>query len=142
MRMYHPSYLGGLRALCDEFDVHFIADEFAVGFGRTGSCFACEQAQVTPDFLCLSKGLTGGTLPLSAVLTRQEVYDAFYAEYAAGKAFLHTHSYTGNPIACRAALETHAELRDEPNLKRKRGMRAHLAAQHAPLATRPHDAEV
>jgi len=142
MRMYHPSYLGGLRALCDEFDVHFIADEIAVGFGRTGSFFACEQAQVTPDFLCLSKGLTGGTLPLSAVLTRQEVYDAFYAEYAAGKAFLHSHSYTGNPIACRAALETLAVLRDEPILERNRGLSAHLAAQLAPLASHPHVADV
>ena len=142
MRMYHPSYLSGLRALCDEFDVHFVADEIAVGFGRTGTFFACEQASVTPDFLCLSKGLTGGTLPLSAVLTRQTVYDAFYAEYSAGKAFLHSHSYTGNPIACRAALETLAVLRDEPILERNRALSAHLAAQLAPLASHPNVADV
>src|SRR5690606_3192599 len=94
MRMHHPAYLSGLRALCDAFDVHLIADELAVGFGRTGTLFACEQAAITPDFLCLSKGLTGGTLPLSAVLTRERIHAAFYAEYASGKAFLHSHSYT------------------------------------------------
>ncbi|HJU40657.1 MAG TPA: adenosylmethionine--8-amino-7-oxononanoate transaminase, partial [Tahibacter sp.] len=82
MRMHDASWLAGLRRLCDEFDVHFIADEIAVGFGRTGTLFACEQANVTPDFLCLSKGLTGGTLPLSAVLTTNGIYDAFYADYA------------------------------------------------------------
>ncbi|MEP6940671.1 MAG: adenosylmethionine--8-amino-7-oxononanoate transaminase [Rudaea sp.] len=142
MRMYHPAYLAGLRALCDEFDVHLIADEIAVGFGRTGTLFACEQAQITPDFLCLSKGLTGGFLPLSAVLTRQSIYDAFYAEYSSGKAFLHSHSYTGNPLACRAALETLAIFRDEPVLERNRVLAAHLAARLAPLAAHPNVSEV
>ena len=142
MRMYHPSYLTGLRALCDEFAVHFIADEIAVGFGRTGTLFACEQARVTPDFLCLSKGLTGGFLPLSAVLTTDEVYAAFYAEYSAGKAFLHSHSYTGNPLACRVALETLAIFRDEPVLERNRLLAAHLAARLAPLREHPHVADV
>jgi len=147
MRMYHPAYLTGLRQLCDEYDVHLIADEIAVGFGRTGTLFACEQARtdqgcVTPDFLCLSKGLTGGFLPLSAVLTTQGVYDAFYAEYATGKAFLHSHSYTGNPLACRAALETLAIFRDEPVLERNRVLAAHLAQKLAPLAAHAHVAEV
>ena len=142
MRMYHPSYLAGLRALCDEFAVHFIADEIAVGFGRTGTLFACEQARVTPDFLCLSKGLTGGFLPLSAVLTTHEVYAAFYAEYSAGKAFLHSHSYTGNPLACRVALETLAIFRDEPVLQRNRLLAAHLAARLAPLREHPQVADV
>jgi len=142
MRMYHPAWLTGLRALCDEFDVHLIADEIAVGFGRTGTLFACEQAQIAPDFLCLSKGLTGGFLPLSAVLTHAAVYDAFYAEYSSGKAFLHSHSYTGNPLACRAALETLAIFRDEPVLARNRVLAAHLAARLAPLATHPNVAEV
>ena len=91
MRMYDPVYLELLRKACDRYGVHLIADEIAVGFGRTGTLFACEQAGIRPDFVCLSKGLTGGTLPLSVVLTTQRVYDAFYAEYSAGKAFLHSH---------------------------------------------------
>lgn len=142
MRMHHASYLTGLRALCDQFDVHLIADEIAVGFGRTGTLFACEQGGIAPDFLCLSKGLTGGTLPLSAVLTTARVYAAFYAEYSAGKAFLHSHSYTGNPIACRAALATLSVLREEPVLERNRALAAHLAARLAPLAEHPHVADV
>jgi adenosylmethionine-8-amino-7-oxononanoate aminotransferase len=142
MRMYHPAYLSGLRQLCDEFGVHLIADEIAVGFGRTGTLFACEQAQVTPDFLCLSKGLTGGFLPLSAVLTTAEVYAAFYAEYTSGKAFLHSHSYTGNPLACRAALETLAIFRDEGIVERNRSLAEHLARRLAPLADHPNVAEV
>jgi len=142
MRMYDASYLTGLRALCDEFDLHLIADEIAVGFGRTGTLFACEQGGIVPDFLCLSKGLTGGTLPLSAVLTTKRVYDAFYAEYSASKAFLHSHSYTGNPIACRAALATLAVLRDEPVLERNRALAAHLDTRLAPLADHPHVADV
>ncbi|TAL90133.1 MAG: adenosylmethionine--8-amino-7-oxononanoate transaminase [Rhodanobacter sp.] len=142
MRMYHPDYLTGLRALCDEFAVHFIADEIAVGFGRTGTLFACEQAGVSPDFMCLSKGLTAGFLPLSVVLTTNEVYAAFYAEYSAGKAFLHSHSYTGNPLACRVALETLAIFRDEPVLERNRQLAAHLSRRLEPLREHPHVADV
>jgi adenosylmethionine-8-amino-7-oxononanoate aminotransferase len=142
MRMYDPAYLTGLRDLCDEFGVHLIADEIAVGFGRTGTLFACEQAAITPDFLCLSKGLTGGFLPLSAVLTTAAVYDAFYAEYTSGKAFLHSHSYTGNPLACRAALATLAIFRDEPVLARNRTLAAQIAKRLAPLTAHPHVAEV
>ena len=142
MRMYDASYLTGLRALCDAFDVHLIADEIAVGFGRTGTLFACEQGAIAPDFLCLSKGLTGGTLPLSAVLTTNRIYEAFYADYSAGKAFLHSHSYTGNPIACRGALATLAVLRDEPVLERNRALAAHLAERIAPLASHPNVGDV
>lgn len=142
MRMHHPSYLRGLRTLCDAFDVHLIADEIAVGFGRTGTLFACEQAAITPDFMCVSKGLTGGTLPLSAVLTREAVYAAFYAEYSAGKAFLHSHSYTGNPLACRAALETLRVFADEPVLERNRLLATHLGKRLATLADHPHVADV
>ncbi|MEO7067873.1 MAG: adenosylmethionine--8-amino-7-oxononanoate transaminase [Rhodanobacter sp.] len=142
MRMYHPSYLTGVRALCDEFSVHFIADEIAVGFGRTGTLFACEQAAVSPDFMCLSKGLTAGFMPLSVTLTTNDVYAAFYAEYSAGKAFLHSHSYTGNPLACRVALETLAIFRDEPILQRNRELAAHLAKRLAPLRGHPHVADV
>src|SRR5450631_604722 len=106
MRMYHAAYLTRLRAACDRHGVHLIADEIAVGFGRTGTMFACEQAGISPDFMCLSKGLTGGYLPLSVVVTTDDVYDAFYDDYANLTAFLHSHSYTGNPLACTAALAT------------------------------------
>jgi adenosylmethionine-8-amino-7-oxononanoate aminotransferase len=103
MAMYHPAYLKRARELCTQYRVHLIADEIAVGFGRTGTMFACEQAAVRPDFICLSKGITGGYLPLSAVLTTDDVYAAFYGD-ATARGFLHSHSYTGNPLACRAAL--------------------------------------
>ncbi|CAD6877538.1 Adenosylmethionine-8-amino-7-oxononanoate aminotransferase (EC 2.6.1.62) [Methylomonas albis] len=106
MRMYHPVYLKLLREACDKYHVHLIADEIAVGFGRTGTLFACEQAAISPDFICLSKGLTGGYLPLSAVLTSNKVYQAFYDDYQNLTAFLHSHSYTGNALGCRAALAT------------------------------------
>jgi adenosylmethionine-8-amino-7-oxononanoate aminotransferase len=104
--MYPPSYLTGLRDLCDEYRVHLIADEIAVGFGRTGTMFACEQGNISPDFMCLSKGLTGGYLPMSAVMTGNQVYQAFYDEYTTLRGFLHSHSYTGNALACAAALAT------------------------------------
>ena len=103
MAMYHPIYLTRARELCDRYQVHLIADEIAVGFGRTGTMFACEQAGIRPDFICLSKGITGGYLPLSAVLTTDAIYAAFYGD-ATARGFLHSHSYTGNPLACRAAL--------------------------------------
>ena len=106
MRMYDARYLTLLRQACDKYNVHLIADEIAVGFGRTGTMFACEQANIAPDFMCLSKGLTGGYLPLSVVLTTQQVYDAFYDNYESMRAFLHSHSYTGNALACAAALAT------------------------------------
>ncbi len=105
MAMHHPIYLKRARELCSQFGVHLIADEIAVGFGRTGTMFACEQAGIVPDFLCLSKGLTGGYLPLSVVMTNDEIYQAFYHDEVA-RGFLHSHSYTGNPLACRAALAT------------------------------------
>ena len=103
MAMYHPAYLSRARELCTKYEVHLIADEIAVGFGRTGTMFACEQANMEPDFMCLSKGISGGYLPLSCVLTTDRIYAAFYADETA-KGFLHSHSYTGNPLACRAAL--------------------------------------
>ncbi|MGH8310394.1 MAG: adenosylmethionine--8-amino-7-oxononanoate transaminase, partial [Steroidobacteraceae bacterium] len=104
MRMYHPVYLELLRESCDRHEVLLIADEIAVGFGRTGTMFACEQARIRPDLMCLSKGLTGGYLPLSAVLVTEPIYQAFYDEYTRLTAFLHSHSYTGNALACTAAL--------------------------------------
>ena len=105
MAMYHPAYLKRAREICNEYQVHLIADEIAVGFGRTGTLFACEQAGIQPDFMCLSKGITGGYLPLSVVLTTDTVYRAFYDDSTA-RGFLHSHSYTGNPLACSAALAT------------------------------------
>jgi len=112
MAMYSPRYLARARDLTASHGVHLIADEIMTGFGRTGSFFACEQAAITPDFLCLSKGITGGYLPLSCVLTTDEVYRAFYAdEFSQG--FLHSHSYTGNALACRAALAVLDIFRDD-----------------------------
>ncbi|MBM3350609.1 MAG: adenosylmethionine--8-amino-7-oxononanoate transaminase [Betaproteobacteria bacterium] len=105
MAMYHPVYIARAHEICTQYEVHLIADEIAVGFGRTGTMFACEQASVMPDFICLSKGITGGYLPLSAVLTTDDIYQSFYHDRTA-KGFLHSHSYTGNPLACRAALAT------------------------------------
>ncbi len=106
MKMYHPIFLSETKRLCEEYGVHFIADEILVGFGRTGTMFACEQANITPDFLVLSKGLTGGYLPLSVVLTTEEVYGSFYCDYNPARSFLHSHSYTGNALACAAANAT------------------------------------
>ena len=106
MKMHSPLFVKGLKNLCEEFDVHLIADEIAVGFGRTGTMFACEQAGIKPNFMCLSKGLTGGYLPLSLVLTTDEIYMAFYCDYEELKAFLHSHSYTANPLAIAAANAT------------------------------------
>ena len=128
MRMYDPVYLKLLREACDRYQVHLIADEIAVGFGRTGTMFACEQAGIRPDYLCLSKGLTGGYLPLSVVLTTDGIYDAFYDEYSKLNAFLHSHSYTGNPLACAAANATLAIFRDEPVLERNRATAARMLA--------------
>ncbi len=105
MRMYHPDYLKRARALCTRYGVHLIADEIMTGFGRTGTLFAFQQAGITPDFLCLSKGITGGYLPLSCVLTSDAVFSAFYDDDTA-RGFLHSHSYSGNALACRAALAT------------------------------------
>jgi adenosylmethionine-8-amino-7-oxononanoate aminotransferase len=142
MRMYDPVYLTLLRAACDRYRVHLILDEIAVGFGRTGTMFACEQAGVSPDFLCLSKGLTGGYLPLSVVLSGEDIYGAFYADHAAQRAFLHSHSYTGNPLACAAACATLQIFAREPVLANNQRLAAHLARRLAPLAGHARIAEV
>ncbi len=142
MRMYHPAYLTGLRALCDEFEVHLIADEIAVGFGRTGTLFACEQGNITPDFLCLSKGLTSGYLPLSAVLTHESIYQAFYADYTSLRAFLHSHSFTGNPLGCTAALASLSLFGEEDILQQNRQLAETMQQATAHFAQHPHVAEV
>jgi adenosylmethionine---8-amino-7-oxononanoate aminotransferase len=142
MRMYDARYLTLLRAACDRHGVHLIADEIAVGFGRTGTLFACEQAGIRPDYLCLSKGLTGGYLPLSAVMTTEAVYAAFYDEYVKLNAFLHSHSYTGNPLACAAANATLAIFREQPVLEGNRETARRMAASVEHLRDHPHVAEI
>jgi adenosylmethionine-8-amino-7-oxononanoate aminotransferase len=142
MRMYDPVYLSLLREACDRHGVHLIADEIAVGFGRTGTLFACEQAGISPDFLCLSKGLSGGYLPLAVVLTTAPVYAAFYADYERLSGFLHSHSYTGNPLGCRAALATLDIFAEENVIARNRLLSRRMAEATAHFADHPHVAEV
>lgn len=113
MKIYSPKYLIKLRELCDRYNINLIADEIAVGFGRTGKMFACEHANISPDIMCLSKGLTAGYMPLSLVLMGDKIYNAFYDEYNTMKAFLHSHSYSGNPLGCSVALETLNIFEDE-----------------------------
>ncbi len=134
MVMYDASYLRLAREICTRHDVHLIADEIMTGFGRTGTLFAWEQAGAgAPDFLCLSKGLTGGYLPLSCVLSTDEVYQAFYADDTA-RGFLHSHSYTGNPIACRAALAVLDIFDQDQVLASNRGKAARWTAAIAAVA--------
>ena len=113
MKIYSPVYLQKLRRICDEYNVHLIADEIAAGYGRTGKMFACEHAGISPDIMCLSKGLTGGYMPMALAVTTKKIYDAFYADYKEGKAFMHSHTYSGNPLACSAALEVLKIFEDE-----------------------------
>jgi adenosylmethionine---8-amino-7-oxononanoate aminotransferase len=136
MAMHDAAYLRRARELCDRFEVHLIADEIAVGFGRTGTLFACEQAEISPDFLCLSKGLTGGTLPLSVVMTTERVYAAFYDDELA-RGFLHSHSYTGNPLACRAALAVLNILEQDGVLERNRATADYLDRRTEGLRSNP-----
>jgi adenosylmethionine-8-amino-7-oxononanoate aminotransferase len=133
MAMYDRVYLELVRELCNRYHVHLIADEIAVGCGRTGTFFACEQAGIWPDFMCLSKGISGGYLPLSLVLTTDRVYNAFYSEDIR-RGFLHSHSYTGNPLACRAALATLQIFREDDVLNRNRERATKLLEAMAPLA--------
>ncbi len=142
MRMYHPVYLKLLREACDRYEVHLIHDEIAVGFGRTGTMFACEQAGITPDFLCLSKALTGGYLPMAAVLTTDRLYQAFYDDYSTLRAFLHSHTYTGNPLACAAALATLDIFAEDNVIEANKTLAARMASATAHLAEHPQVAEV
>ena len=142
MRMYHPLYLTLLREACDRYQVHLIADEIAVGFGRTGTLFACEQAGIAPDFMALSKGLTAGYLPLCAVLTSEHIYQAFYDNYDTLRAFLHSHSYTGNPLACAAANATLRIFESDQVIENNRALAAHMQTALAPFHDHPHIADV
>ncbi|MDB5881192.1 MAG: adenosylmethionine--8-amino-7-oxononanoate transaminase [Ramlibacter sp.] len=134
--MHDPEYLRLARALCDRFEVHLVADEIATGFGRTGTLFAHQQAGILPDFICLSKGLTGGTMALSAVLTTDTVFEAFYDDEVA-RGFLHSHSYTGNPLACRAALATLEIFEQEDVLARNESLARSLDEALLPLSRHP-----
>ena len=136
MAMYDPHYLVRARELATRHDVLLIADEIMTGFGRTGTLFACEQAGIAPDLLCLSKGITGGYLPLSCVLATDAVYAAFYADDPA-RGFLHSHSYTGNALACRAALAVLDIFRDDDVIAANRERSARWTALAAPLAAHP-----
>ncbi len=141
MRMFHPVYLKRAREICTHFGAHLIADEIAVGFGRTGTLFACEQAGISPDFMCLSKGLTGGFMPMSAVLTTQYVYESFLDD-SRERAFLHSHSYTGNPLACAAALASLGIFSSDGVLD-KNVITANKMSMHAEqFKTHPYVAEV
>ncbi|SPJ32134.1 adenosylmethionine--8-amino-7-oxononanoate transaminase [Kushneria phyllosphaerae] len=142
MRMYPPEYLNWLREACDRHNVQLIFDEIAVGFGRTGTMFACEQAGVRPDYLCLSKAITGGYLPLSVVMTTDDIYAAFYDDYSTLRAFLHSHSYTGNPLACAAALATLDILEDDDVIATNRDKSARIEQVTAPLREHPHVGDV
>ncbi|OYY54388.1 MAG: adenosylmethionine--8-amino-7-oxononanoate transaminase [Sulfurovum sp. 28-43-6] len=142
MHMYHPVYLEGARALTLQYDVHLIADEIMTGFGRTGKMFACEYAGISPDFMTLSKGITGGYLPLSVVMTTLEVYNAFYCDYNEYKAFLHSHSYTGNPLACAAALAT-LEIFENNDVLGENAKKSHyIKAKLSPFSALPNVKEI
>ena len=136
MGMYPTEYLEFAREICSRYRVHLIADEIAVGFGRTGSMFACEQAGISPDFLCLSKGISGGYLPLSVVLTQQNIYEVFYDDDTA-RGFLHSHSYSGNALACRAALATLDIFKENTVLETNRIKAAYLTNRAKDLSQHP-----
>lgn len=129
MKIYPPLYLRKLRAACDRYGVLLIADEIATGFGRTGKMFACDHAGISPDLMCISKGLTGGYMPMAITVTTQEVYDAFYDDYSKGKAFMHSHTYSGNPLACSAALAVQDILEEEGILETARLRAGYLHAK-------------
>ncbi|MFM7460118.1 MAG: aminotransferase class III-fold pyridoxal phosphate-dependent enzyme, partial [Burkholderiales bacterium] len=140
MRMYHPQYLRRARELCKKFNVHLIADEIMTGFGRTGTMFAWEQVSTNPnmrpDFMCLSKGITGGYLPLSCVLSTDTVYRAFYDDHTA-RGFLHSHSYTGSALACRAALATLDIFESDNVIVANRAKTRRFSALMTPLRQHP-----
>ncbi|MAT16202.1 MAG: adenosylmethionine--8-amino-7-oxononanoate transaminase [Planctomyces sp.] len=139
----HPTgYLKRVRELTRQYDIPLIADEVAVGFGRTGTFFACEREEVAPDFLCLAKGISAGYLPLAATLTTDEIFSAFLGQPHEGRTFYHGHTYTGNPLACAAALAS-LELFEQQNLLEHIGKQTALIAEKlAPLAEHPHVGEI
>lgn len=137
-----PGYLRGVRELCTRYDVLMIADEVATGFGRTGRMFACEHEGVLPDMMCLSKGITGGYMPLAATLATDEIYNAFLGEFSELKTFFHGHSYTGNPLACAAALACLDLFEKERVIEKLQGKINMLRARLADILTLPHVGDV
>ncbi len=142
MLMHPPGYLAGLRELTRRYDVLLIADEVAVGFGRTGTMFACEQEGVAPDFLCLAKGLSGGYMPVAATLTTDEVWRAFLGTYAESKSFFHGHTYGGNPLGCAVALATLDVFDEEQTLVNQQPKIARLAQHLERIGRHPHVGDV
>ena len=140
--MYSAEFVRESVLFARSYGIDIIFDEIAVGFGRTGSMFALEQCEVVPDFLCLSKGITGGYLPLSVVVTTDEVYQHFYAPYESGKAFLHSHSYTGNPLACACANAVLDIFEKESILARNKRTESYIAAKMHNLASFPQVANI
>ncbi|WP_232277687.1 aminotransferase family protein [Paenibacillus sp. 481] len=141
MIMTPAAYLVGLRELCTQYDVHLIADEVATGFGRTGTMFACEHAGISPDIMCLSKGLTAGVMPLAATLCRESIYAAFYDDYATQKTFFHGHSFTGNPVACAVALASLRLFEEERTLEQAQATIHALREAVRGIAELPHVAD-
>ncbi len=142
MHMYHAEFLVQVRSICDRYAIHMIADEVMVGFGRTGKLFGCEHAKISPDFMVLSKGLTGGYLPLSVVLTSNAIYDKFYCDYSEYKAFLHSHSYTGNALACAAANATLDIFENESIIEKNLLKAAYMEQKLEKFKTLPNVKEV
>lgn len=143
MRIYPALYLTKLRKLCDDYGVLLIADEIATGFGRTGKMFAFDHANVSPDIMCISKGLTGGYMPMSITITTDAIYDAFYADYNEGKAFMHSHTYSGNPLGCSAALAVQHILREENILEKASVTASYLTKElNAALLNHPYVGEI
>lgn len=137
-----PGFLKAVRSLCSQYNVLLILDEVATGFGRTGTMFACEQEGVTPDLLCLAKGLTGGYLPLAATLATQQVFDGFCAPYNEKKSFFHGHSYTANPLACAAALANLECFQRDQTLTRLQPKIALLRRELESLRALPHVGDI
>lgn len=137
MKIYSPVYLKKLRKACDKYDITLIADEIAVGFGRTGKMFACEHAGISPDIMCLSKGLSAGYMPMSAVLTSEKIYDMFYGEYKEMRAFLHSHTYAGNAMACAIGNEN-IKIFEEENVLEKNKVKGKLIEKLAQEKAKDH----
>jgi adenosylmethionine-8-amino-7-oxononanoate aminotransferase len=121
MKIYSPIYLKKLRELCDKYNIHLIADEIAMGFGRTREMFACNHGQISPDFMCLSKGISAGYMPMSVVMTTDDIYECFYGDYRERKSFIHSHTYSGNAMACAVALENLKIFEEDNIIEKNRG---------------------